>query len=272
MTLRASLARIRLVDGVVAGAVALLALKGISLVSATKEAAVVEMPAIEASLPSFARALAQARTNYVPPDPTTTGSVPEKPKEGGSARDAAKPPQAGADQPLPGSTIASSPSERAILQRLGDRREELQQRAREMETREKLIEDAERRLESKLGDLRTLEEKRDGAVAAPADAEATGLRNLVTMYETMKPKEAARVFDRLPHDVLVPVVRGMSPRKMAEVLAAMAPENAEKLTVALARRPKGAGSDERGPAAGLPPGELQAIEPAPRAAAPQGPR
>ena len=83
------------------------------------------------------------------------------------------------------------------------------------------------------------------------------------MYETMKPKEAARVFDRLPLDILVSVATQMNSRKMAEVLAVMSPESAEKLTVALARR--GRGAEERVSSAGgmLPPGELQAIEPAP---------
>ena len=36
---------------------------------------------------------------------------------------------------------------------------------------------------------------------------------------------------RLGLDVLVPVVQQMNPRKMSEVLAAMAPDRAEKLTV-----------------------------------------
>jgi flagellar motility protein MotE (MotC chaperone) len=84
------------------------------------------------------------------------------------------------------------------------------------------------------------------------------------MYETMKPKEAARVFDRLTHDVLVPVVLQMNPKKMAEVLAVMAPESAEKLTVALAGRARLAAAPTPGLAASplLPSTELPAIEPA----------
>jgi flagellar motility protein MotE (MotC chaperone) len=82
------------------------------------------------------------------------------------------------------------------------------------------------------------------------------------MYETMKPKDAARVFDRLGLDVLVPVVQQMNPRKMSDVLAAMSPDRAEKLTVALAAGPR-----ERRVAAdvsALPSNELPAIAPAPR--------
>jgi len=63
------------------------------------------------------------------------------------------------------------------------------------------------------------------------------------------------------------VVLQMKPAKMAEVLAAMVPESAEKLTVALANRAKGLSADSRNASAGaLPPTELPAIEqpPAPQ--------
>ncbi len=135
---------------------------------------------------------------------------------------------------------------------------------KDLEARERLMEEVERKIDAREGDLRASEDraKPAGAPAAAAEAEAS-LKGLVIMYETMKPKEAARVFERLPQDVLVPVVRLIAPRKMAEVMAAMSPEAAEKLTVALARRVRSA-EEERPGAPALPAGELPAIEPAPR--------
>src|SRR3954465_4591461 len=127
----------------------------------------------------------------------------------------------------------------------------VQQKDRELEMRERLLENAERKLDSRINELRSIEEKAQEA-SKKADPEAAGLRNLVTMYEAMKPKDAARVFDRLSHDVLVPVVVQMNPRKMAEVLAVMSAEAAEKLTVALAGRARGAGAEGRAPV-GSPP-------------------
>ncbi|MDN3719926.1 hypothetical protein QW131_13820 [Roseibium salinum] len=56
----------------------------------------------------------------------------------------------------------------------------------------------------------------------------------MTMYESMKAKDAARIFDRLSLPILLKVVRQMKPRKMADVLARMSPEAAERLTVAIA--------------------------------------
>ncbi len=206
----------------------------------------------------FGRALFKARGLTVA-DPDTTGSV-DKEKDGKKAKDAkepaAPPPPAGTNkadifngaQPL-------SPAERALYERLGERRGELDQRASDLETREKLLQGVEKKLESSIQDLKANEEK-FAALQKKESAASQTLKNLVTMYEAMKPKDAARVFDRLSHDVLVPVVLQMNPRKMAEVLAAMSPEAAEKLTVALAMRGNG---DQRPANTALPPNELPAL-------------
>ena len=56
------------------------------------------------------------------------------------------------------------------------------------------------------------------------------------MYETMKPKEAAKIFDRLDIKVLLDVASQIKPQRMSEILAQMSPEAAERLTVELAAR------------------------------------
>ena len=60
------------------------------------------------------------------------------------------------------------------------------------------------------------------------------------MYENMKPKDAARIFDRLDMKILVDVSTQMNPRKMSDILAQMTPDAAERLTVELANRAGGA--------------------------------
>jgi flagellar motility protein MotE (MotC chaperone) len=235
--------RIRAVDAVILAAGALLVLKALSYLAAPSP------PELAADgLPKFAHGLARARTNYVPPDPETTGSVPEK---------GAKPAVAPAEAPAEPEKPRGSPSERALRERLGERREELEKRARDLEARERLIEETERRSDAKVEDARRAEE-RDATGRDPAAKEAAALKGLVVMYETMKPKDAARVFDRLPQDVLVPVVRLIAPRKMAEIMAAMSPEAAQKLTIALARPATSAAPEPSAP--GLPPGELPALD------------
>src|SRR4051812_17008354 len=215
----------RLVDGVVIAAVALLGLKVLGIISWMGAPA--EPPPKPGALPPFARVLAYARSNEYDRDISTTGSVPEKKDEKPT-----EPPAASATPPAV-ATPSGSPSERLILERLGERRDELRQKTQEAEARERLLEESERRLDSRLGELKALQQKVESTAEKKVQAEIEGLKNLVTMYETMKPKDAARVFDRLPQSVLVPVVQQMNPRKMSEVLAAMNPASAEKLTVAL---------------------------------------
>lgn len=253
MTLRTG--RMRLLDGLVVAAGALLVLKAVGFLASPS------MPDLAPNgLPKFANVLAHARSNYVPPDPDTTGSVPAKETPPSAPAAGAGAGAAGAERPAAEADAPKgSPAERAIRERLGERREELQRRARDLETRERLIEEAERKADAKTEEARLVDER---AAAAPDVREATALKGLVVMYETMKPKDAARVFDRLPEDVLVPVVRLIAPRKMAEIMAAMSSESAQKLTIALAR--PGAAAVPASAGSGLPPGELPAIEP-PRA-------
>lgn len=244
--------KLRLVDAVTLAALGLLVLKLSAI-------AVEEAPPPNAPLPDFARVLANARTGYEPLDPTTTGSV--TPKETPPPDAKAEP--ASVKPPPPAEAIPAS--ERAILERLGARRETLKQRSDSLDLREQMLGTAERKLEEGVYDLKRTEDRGEGGTAQRAEVERAALKNIVTMYETMKPKDAARVFDRLSLDVLVPIVVAMNPRKMAEVLALMQSEPAEKLTVALSSRARGERpATAAAPVAGLPANELQAIEPAGR--------
>ena len=205
-------------------------------------------------------------------DPETTGSnpAPDPKKEQEKKEAEAKAEAALAANPnnkagiINGTAQPVSPAEKAILERLGERRGEIESRMRELEIRERLLDTAEKRLDGRAGDLKAIEDKNSTATPKPAVEEAKAIKNLVIMYEAMKPKDAARVFDRLGLEVLVPVVQQMNPRKMSEVLAAMAPERAEKLTVALATSSRTPQPERLAVEMPLPSNELPAITPAPQ--------
>jgi len=270
--------RPRLLPAVILGAMGLLALK---LLAWTAEPAPGHIPAPtslfaqsaakdtkpDPKVSGFAKTVARANAPDAF-DPETTGSVPapENKKEQEKKEAEAKAEAARAANPnnkagiINGTAQPMSPAEKAILERLGERREELEGRMRELEMRERLLNSAEKKLDGRVGDLKAMEEK-NGPAGKPAVEEAKAIKNLVIMYESMKPKDAARVFDRLGLDVLVPVVQQMNPRKMSEVLAAMAPDRAEKLTVALATNGRSASVERVTNEAPLPGNELPAIAP-----------
>jgi flagellar motility protein MotE (MotC chaperone) len=131
---------------------------------------------------------------------------------------------------------APSPAERAILERLQERRQELDARSREIELRENLLKSAEKKYETRAGELRDQEANSPAALAKKEEAEAARLKNLVTMYENMKAKDAARIFDRLEMRILVEVASLINPRRMSDILGQMSAEAAERLTVELANR------------------------------------
>ena len=255
-------ARMRLTDAVVIGIAALLLLRAVDLFSREEpaqptppEAALASGPGPsvvpgEEDLPSFARMLAQLRSERPRPQVVTTGSAPG---EGG---------QPGLIDPdiLPALPSPASPAEAAIGERIAAQREVLERRARELDLREELIAAAERRLAER-------EAKAEAAAQAAAAGGRAGptpdesLRRLTSLYETMRPKEAARVFDRLTLEVLVPLAETMNPRRLSEIMAVMSAESAERLTIALAMRARGQPMPgERALSTSLPSTELPAIE------------
>jgi flagellar motility protein MotE (MotC chaperone) len=188
-------------------------------------------------------------------NPDITGSVPEAPpkdqKEAKSDTKAdtkaddkaadAKPPQPKAPETKPAGTVIpldGSPSgaERAILERLQERREELDKRARELDIRESLIAAAEKRMDGKLVALKETEQRITVATQQKDDAQAAQFKGLVTMYENMKPRDAAKIFDRMEPNVLLDIASKIEPRKMADVMAQMTPDTAQRLTVELANK------------------------------------
>jgi flagellar motility protein MotE (MotC chaperone) len=149
----------------------------------------------------------------------------------------------------PDQTAPVSASERAILERLQQRRQELEARAREIDIRESLLKAAEKRIESKVEEMKAVESRISTATGQKSEADAARFKGIITMYEGMKPKDAAKVFDRLEMSVLFEIASQIAPRKMSDILGLMTPEAAERLTVELARR---AGGEKSASAADLP--------------------
>lgn len=162
---------------------------------------------------------------------------PKDPKDPKDPTDPKDPKSTTGWKPVPlDGTRPQSAAEMAILERLQDRRTELDARAKELDMRENLLKAAEKRVEARINELKDLEARINNVMQVRDDGEAARFKNVVTMYENMKAKEAARIFDRLDLKILVEVATQISPRRMSDILAQMAPESAQQLTVELAAR------------------------------------
>lgn len=128
----------------------------------------------------------------------------------------------------------SLPSDDAILERLAERRAELDVLESEINMRMALVEAAEKRIEERIAALQALEARIEAMVDEKRALEESQFVSVVAVYETMKPKDAAAIFDQLEMPVLLRVARAISPRKMAPIMARMDPAKAKDLTAGLA--------------------------------------
>lgn len=155
---------------------------------------------------------------------------------GSGGRDAGASPDAAArPASIPG-VSRFTPKELELLTRLDERRARLDERSKDLDLREALLDDAEKRIEARLEQLEELKASIETMVRRHNEEEDEKLASLVKIYETMRPKAAAEIFDQLDMDVLVEVVSRMSENKSSDVIGRMEPDRAESLTAELARR------------------------------------
>lgn len=116
----------------------------------------------------------------------------------------------------------------------------LNQRQRAVERREEAMRTEEARLLSLKKDIeqllaRQLQLSKTGpnSKQKPVDAESAAkapVDQVVKMYETMPPEEAAARLERLPTDMALEVLRSLKGKTAGTILASVKPEKAAKLT------------------------------------------
>jgi flagellar motility protein MotE (MotC chaperone) len=205
-----------------------------------------EQPTPPASAaPASKQSWAKQMFNFGDNSGDITGSVGHEDKPAGATPGVSdKPPEptklevGNVAVPMESGHLASA-GERAILERLQERRKELDTRGRELEMRESLLKATEKRLEAKVAEIKDVEARVNTTIGNRDKEDAQRFKSIVTMYENMKAKDAARIFERLDMKILVEVATQIKPAKMSEIMAQMPPEAAERLTVELARRSDG---------------------------------
>ena len=132
--------------------------------------------------------------------------------------------------------VEFTPAVVAVLQDLANRRDELLTLETELEGRERLLNAAEGRLDKRIAELQQLRDSIEALVRQYNDQEKAELQSIVKIYETMKPKDAARILEDLDMRILLGIMETMKERKSAPILAAMGAERARQVTAELARK------------------------------------
>jgi flagellar motility protein MotE (MotC chaperone) len=169
---------------------------------------------------------ALAATEPAPAAPSATPAAPgDAPTASGdSAKPHASPPP------------KFSASEVEVLTELSKRRAELDKRADDLDHRELLLKAAEQRVDDKIAQLKDLQTQVDATVDKVKADDDERLKSLVRIYENMKPKDAAAIFEGMDVPAVLDLLTRMKDLKTAPILAAMAPDKARAVTVALEQR------------------------------------
>lgn len=126
-----------------------------------------------------------------------------------------------------------------LLQNLTKRREELDQRAKDLELKASVLDATEKRINDKVLEMKDLQKELTAVVAEYKNQQNTEIKSLVKIYESMKPLDAAAIFNEMDMPILLEVIDKMSERKVAPILAGMDPKRARDVTQELAELRKG---------------------------------
>ena len=169
------------------------------------------------------------------PDLLETDADAVAPAAGPLAAPAATPSGAPAAATSPQDGVLSPKALLAVAAELKGRRELVERRERELETREAALALVEERIAAQIDRLEGFKQDLEGVLGRISADEEARLGQLAKVYESMKAKKAASILDAMGIDLLLAVVRRMRDGKVAAVIAEMDPAKARLLTAELAK-------------------------------------
>ena len=111
-----------------------------------------------------------------------------------------------------------------------------EERESQIAAREAMIAAAEKRLGDRVAELVAVQQRLQGIESGLKERDEANWTGLVKLYEGMKPREAATIFNSLDKPVLIEILDRMKPVKASPILASMDAERARQVTSDLATR------------------------------------
>ncbi|MBV1868356.1 MAG: hypothetical protein KUG69_10705 [Marinosulfonomonas sp.] len=123
-----------------------------------------------------------------------------------------------------------------ILAVLRVRETDMNERQRHLEEKEVSLSLAEDQIRKNLIALTLAEEKLAATIATSETAAESDLARLTSVYENMKPKDAATLFEEMNPNFAAGFMGRMRPDAAAQIMAGLAPKTAYSISVILAGR------------------------------------
>ncbi|MDP3935962.1 MAG: hypothetical protein Q8Q56_03130 [Alphaproteobacteria bacterium] len=123
-----------------------------------------------------------------------------------------------------------TPNDLKVLESLFDYREKIKQKAKEVVKKEDQLQIVESRIQQQLIELKRIQGEITALLDKHDEQEEKKLLLMVKIYENMKPDQAAQIFNTLPEDRLLALLKRMKEAKSAAIMANMNPSQASYLT------------------------------------------
>jgi len=128
------------------------------------------------------------------------------------------------------------PGTQALLEALREREKKLDAREAELQDRAQSIKLAETQVEERIASLVEAEQNLAATIQMADKAAEKDVDRLVTLYENMKPKEAAQLFEEMAPEFAAGFLSRMRPDAAAAILSKVSPQNGYAISVLMAGR------------------------------------
>lgn len=127
-------------------------------------------------------------------------------------------------------SVAASPIEIGHLQKLNDRKKELDAREEELNRMENELQVQKVELEKRLKELEEMRTKISSILDDRVKVDNEKVDTLVQMYSNMKVPQAAKVFETMDEDLAVEILGRMKKKNAADIMNLLKPEKAQILS------------------------------------------
>jgi flagellar motility protein MotE (MotC chaperone) len=219
----------RLLPATIAATAIVLAIKAVSLVTFA--------PSPNAVWTETTQALMRAGTAKMVSRAHAAGVAAPPPSlpQSASASVEPVPPAAPPKSEYPQSTDARQASPNEVLD-VGAHRSQVEERELRVTQREATLAATDKRLAERIAELTAIESRLEALDSGLKERDNANWSGLVKLYEGMRPREAASIFNSLEKPVLLEILDRMKPAKAAPVIASMEAEKARQVTADLATK------------------------------------
>ena len=124
----------------------------------------------------------------------------------------------------------------ALLESIQDRQAQLDAREKRLNDREQVLRVARLKLDEQLQALVDAEEKLEATMALADEAAEKDIARLTSVYENMKPKDAAEIFETMNVNFAAGFLMRMRPDAAAGIMTSLTSETAYSISVVMAGR------------------------------------